>query len=228
MRVSRDQDTGKTADRRWPLLAVVLIGVCAAGLLIHALSYNYVVDDAYISFRYARNLTEGRGLVFNPGERVEGYTNFLWVLVIALGIGLRSDPVGLAKTLCFGFGLISMVTVYYYYGRVYLRRGWDRLVPAGLMAVSPPLAVWALGGLETTMFAFLITAAVLTHLDSREQGTARELRPGRTGRAYQARGHGLRGDSLGRHVVETAPDEACHHVAGAARLDLCTVLRLAL
>ncbi len=44
-----------------------------------------IIDDAFISFRYARNLAEGRGLVFNEGERVEGYTNFLWVLIMAAG-----------------------------------------------------------------------------------------------------------------------------------------------
>ena len=45
----------------------------------------HVVEDAYISFRYARNLSEGRGLVFNPGDPapVEGYTNFLWTLLLA-------------------------------------------------------------------------------------------------------------------------------------------------
>jgi arabinofuranosyltransferase len=59
-------------------------------------SYDYVVDDAYISFRYARNLIEGHGLVFNPGEKVEGYTNFLWVLIIAMGMKLGADPVHLA------------------------------------------------------------------------------------------------------------------------------------
>lgn len=41
-------------------------------------------DDAMISMRYARNLAEGYGLVWNPGERVEGYTNPLWTLWMAL------------------------------------------------------------------------------------------------------------------------------------------------
>src|SRR5208282_4503087 len=40
-------------------------------------------DDAYISYRYARNLAEGKGLVFNPGEHVEAYSNFLYVLLTA-------------------------------------------------------------------------------------------------------------------------------------------------
>jgi hypothetical protein len=42
-----------------------------------ALFWGFTVEDAYISFRYARNFVQGHGLVFNPGERVEGYTNFL-------------------------------------------------------------------------------------------------------------------------------------------------------
>ena len=54
----------------------------------------FLCDDAFISFRYVRNLIEGHGLVFNPGERVEGYTNFLWVLELAAlwgALGLRPE-----------------------------------------------------------------------------------------------------------------------------------------
>ena len=52
-----------------------------------------LLDDAYISFRYAQNLVAGHGLVFNPGELVEGYTNFLWVLISAVPLLLgASDP----------------------------------------------------------------------------------------------------------------------------------------
>src|SRR5215470_15559653 len=40
-------------------------------------------DDAMVSMRYARNLAEGLGLVWNPGERVEGYTDLLWTLWMA-------------------------------------------------------------------------------------------------------------------------------------------------
>ena len=54
------------------LLVLVLSSVALATHLA------WVCDDAFISFRYAANLAHGRGLVWNPGERVEGYTNFLW------------------------------------------------------------------------------------------------------------------------------------------------------
>ena len=42
------------------------------------------IDDAFISFRYAENFAQGKGLVFNSGERVEGYSNFLWVILLGL------------------------------------------------------------------------------------------------------------------------------------------------
>ena len=65
----------------WVILALVLLAVPAVASILVAL--DFVKDDAYISFRYAHNLVEGRGLVFNPGERIEGFTNFLWTLVLA-------------------------------------------------------------------------------------------------------------------------------------------------
>ncbi|HEX4934306.1 MAG TPA: hypothetical protein VFV33_14045, partial [Gemmatimonadaceae bacterium] len=51
----------------------------------------WVSDDAYITFRYADHLARGLGLVFNVGERVEGYSNFLWTIWIAFGLRLGSD-----------------------------------------------------------------------------------------------------------------------------------------
>ena len=53
-------------------------------LWFSALYFHNVVDDSLISIRYAENLAQGNGVVFNLGERVEGYTNFLWLCVSAL------------------------------------------------------------------------------------------------------------------------------------------------
>jgi arabinofuranosyltransferase len=72
----------------YPALAVLV-----AGLALHTIfSREWGADDAFISFRYAKNLTGGHGLVFNPGERVEGYTNFLYVLILAAGAWLFHAP----------------------------------------------------------------------------------------------------------------------------------------
>ena len=52
----------------------------------------WTCDDAYIVFRYARNLVNGLGLVFNAGERVEGFTDLLWVLWTTPAFVLGVDP----------------------------------------------------------------------------------------------------------------------------------------
>ena len=71
--------------RSHPWLTLALLGTLALAFW-HARVYQFLTDDAYISFRYADNFARGDGLVFNPGgERVEGYTNFLWVLLLAGG-----------------------------------------------------------------------------------------------------------------------------------------------
>jgi hypothetical protein len=61
---------------------------------------GWVANDAFISFRYARNWVEGHGLVFNAGERVEGYTNFLWILLLSpfQAAGASLPPVSVVLT----------------------------------------------------------------------------------------------------------------------------------
>ena len=83
----------------------------AAGLLVARFAALYdphlIVDDAYISFRYADNLARGLGLVYNPGERVEGYSNFLWTLLLAGGARLGLDVVRLSVVLALGAFLVA-------------------------------------------------------------------------------------------------------------------------
>ncbi|NOR54545.1 MAG: hypothetical protein GQ536_10755, partial [Candidatus Aminicenantes bacterium] len=122
--------------------------------------FDHTVDDAFISFRYAENLVEGHGLVFNPGERVEGYTNFLWVIISAFSISLSINPeifmrfVGLLASI----GTIAAV----------VRFGpkpnkFPSLVYAAplLLAANPSFTVWSTGGMETPLFAFFVTWGVL-------------------------------------------------------------------
>src|SRR5574341_680160 len=84
--------------------------------LAHNLFYFFALgsdatDDAYISFRYAQNAIRGYGLVFNPGERVEGFTNFLWTAMMLPLEGTRGD-VGRASIVLgalFALGVIWLV-----------------------------------------------------------------------------------------------------------------------
>src|SRR5690606_38133881 len=68
-------------------LAALVALVALSGLIWP----SWLSDDAFISFRYAQNLVEGHGLVYNPGERVEGYTNFLWTVLAAGVIAFGGD-----------------------------------------------------------------------------------------------------------------------------------------
>jgi hypothetical protein len=117
----------------------------------------FLVDDAYIGFRYALNLAHGHGLVWNPGEPVEGYTNLLWVLLLspfaALGLDLVV-PAAVLGTLA-GCGAIEVLR----------RVSWRALGPrrpllhgfAGLLlATNPTFVYWAVSGMETPLFAFLV------------------------------------------------------------------------
>ena len=69
--------------------------------LLHLRQWAFLCDDAFISFRYARNLARHGSLVYNaePLEYVEGYTNFLWVLVLAAGDVVGIDPPTFAPVL---------------------------------------------------------------------------------------------------------------------------------
>ena len=125
----------------------------------------FLTDDAFISFRYVRNLLDGHGLVFNPGEYVEGYSNFLWVLELAAIWGLSGvAPERAAPWLSVAFTAATVAAMMWWIARLPLLRhrglvGWMAL---GLVCSSATFAVWTSGGgLETRQFTFFIVLAVM-------------------------------------------------------------------
>jgi arabinofuranosyltransferase len=120
---------------------------------------TWVVDDAYISFQYARNLLLGHGLVFNPGERVEGYTNFLWTVLSAGLLGLRLDPLLGTQVLTHALGFV-LVVLAVSLARQMGGRGW---VAGALLALSGPFLLYTArgSGMETGLFAVLVAATLL-------------------------------------------------------------------
>lgn len=131
--------------------------------------HEYTVDDAFISFRYARNLVDGHGLVYNIGERVEGYTNLSWTLMIAGALAAGLDPQWFTTVVGGAFGLGTIVLTYHLA---------QRLAPAGpipclatwLLATSPGACGHAVFGLETSMFTFLIAGGILALLAEEDGG----------------------------------------------------------
>jgi arabinofuranosyltransferase len=152
-----------TADR-----ASSIGGLAYASLLAGVLLYgnrNFYHDDAYITLRYARNLINGFGPVWNPGEQVQGYTNFLQLMLVSLLGRLGVDLVS-ASRIIGGAALIGLVAVLLVLGASASndrrRPLWH--VPMILVMTSAPLIVWSLGGLEGPLFSFLVAAGCLLFL----------------------------------------------------------------
>lgn len=142
---------------------------------------GYVKDDAYIAFRYARNLVDGAGLVFNPGERVEGYTDFLWVMLAAaihpLDPGDGSVVLAFARAVGVG-SAVALAAATTSIARLLGARGtplaeaWA-LVAGVVVATHPAVAVWSMSGLEPVPFAALVAWSVERALAGRPTASFR-------------------------------------------------------
>jgi arabinofuranosyltransferase len=136
-------------------LPVVIMGIALLMMCIWYLSVDFLNDDAYISFRYADNLLNGHGLVFNPGERVEGYTNFFWTVMIAGTMAIGLEPMYASQVLGLILGLATLLLVYRFGTHVAHRTPVQAIVAPILLAFSVPFGVWTFSGLETPLFSFL-------------------------------------------------------------------------
>ena len=125
----------------------------------------FLCDDAFISFRYVRNLLAGHGLVFNPGEYVEGYSNFLWVLELAAVWGaLGVPPEQAAPWLSAACTAATVAALLWWVARLphLQHRGMTAWMALGLLCSSATFAVWTSGGgLETRQFTLFIVLAVV-------------------------------------------------------------------
>ena len=152
-------------------VAVALTLAVLAGYLLHAGVYaSQLNDDAFITFRYSRNLVLGRGPVYNPGEAVEGYTNFLLmlmaagaiaafgpdeVLIFAKLVGVLSGLAAVALTIQLAARWLRSID------RLRARAGLLAPLAGGLVALDSGFALHSTTGLETTLFAALLILALL-------------------------------------------------------------------
>jgi len=160
---------GEIKKEYW-LGAAALAAVSTAVILLQAAD---CVDDAYVSFVFARNLADGHGLVFNVGERVEGYSNFLWVLLLAGFHRLSGLSIpNLARMLGLLLGLSNVLLTFGIASKLLGdEKGRWALAAALLAALDLRVAVWSVEGLETPLYLFWVLAALRLYID-------REQRPG--------------------------------------------------
>jgi tetratricopeptide (TPR) repeat protein len=133
--------------------------------VVHALILNFTQDDAFISYRYVRNFIHGHGLVFNPGERVEGYTNFFWIIILSIFAQLGLDVIIVSKVLGVAAGATTLFLAYQI-SRSFFQRGvsfFSFFVPL-LLASNSAFAYWSISGLETVFFVMAVLLSVYFYL----------------------------------------------------------------
>lgn len=155
-------------NRALGIECAVLCAACAA-LSSYGVSLvgDYRIDDAYITFAYSRNLAEGNGPVYGHDMRVEGYSNFLWMVLVAVGELLRIDPLTFARFLSAGFFALTLGSTWL------LARKWagplSAMVVTLCLASSTDFHRAIQSGLETVAFCGFVAAGFCHYLSETPQ-----------------------------------------------------------
>jgi len=171
---------------RLPAIGTGLVWLVAAAMALQAVAWSrgFFHDDAYITLRYAQNWLAGNGVGWNPGDRVEGYSNFLQLL-LATGLGaLGVDLVRATRWIALAawLGLLAF-GVARSDGTV--RGRWLASLPLAAVLSAVPLVAWAFGGLEAPLVALFVTVGVVGLRDALEAGVdARRARLAVAGLAF--------------------------------------------
>ena len=144
------------------LPSIALIGILSLALLSRLLwlvHTNFTEEDAFIVFRFARNLAGGLGFVFNPGERVYGSTTPLYTLILALWSWLTgADFVSGARLVCIGAAIANLALLAAILRRMQIPPA-GRLVLLGLLGISTKACLMDTQGLETPLVILLMLAS---------------------------------------------------------------------
>lgn len=138
---------------------VIILFLTVVVLTSLAWHNRFIWDDPFISFRYAYNLVHGNGLVWNVGERVEGYTNFLWTLLMCIPLYLGYGPVTFSLLLGIVFFIFSLVFTYKTSLLVFHSRDTG-LLTIVLLGTNYTFSSFATSGLETQMQASLFVMSI--------------------------------------------------------------------
>ena len=139
----------------------VILGAIAVLTALHCLYFfNQACDDGYISLGYAKRWIEGRGLTLNDVAPSKGYSNLLWVVLLAGWMKLGVDGLVAAKVM----GVACAVGVSVVGVRLARATGggvWAQLGAGLFIAGAVPLAAWSAQSLETPLYALEVAALAL-------------------------------------------------------------------
>jgi len=149
---------------RWLPLALFALAVIA-----RLIPGPRTVDDSFITFRYTRNLLSGNGMVYNPGERVLGTTTPFYTGLLSLAALPAGGPQAPFPLLAMGINALADGLTCLLLFRLGRRLGfpWAGLGAALAWAIAPFSVTFAIGGLETSVYVFLLVALADAHLQHR-------------------------------------------------------------
>jgi hypothetical protein len=153
-------------------LLVGAIVICALGTYLNR---AYFSDDAFITLRYAYNFIHGDGICWNPGERVEGNTNFLFLVTVS-GLGAMGvDLVTASRIVNFSAFISLLAFVAFYFRRVRRRepaegQGVPESAAFALVLANFPMIVWCWGGMETPVYTLFCTIGIWTFSEAMGSG----------------------------------------------------------
>ena len=155
-----------------------LLAVLAVILFVYCGAFDFIQDDSFITYRYVKNFTEGNGLVFNIGERVEGYTCFLWVIVLSFAKSAGFNFIGASQTVGIISSIITLVITYLISSKFFQKEkgGFYNiafcLISPIMLAANGSFAYWSVSGMETGLFAVLVTLGVYFYLREQKNNSA--------------------------------------------------------
>ncbi|NQT35043.1 hypothetical protein HQ587_07630 [bacterium] len=144
--------------------------VFTAGVILLTLQiplFDYIVDDAFIHLTFARNLAQGNGFAFNPGEPTYGSTAPLWTMILAFFSLLFTPGLGMAKALSIIFGLLTIPAFRLLAGNIGLTRKSADIATI-VWAVNVWLVRWTASGMEATLATLLLLIAVNAQVRSKD------------------------------------------------------------
>lgn len=144
------------SNKKFLLFITLLCFFCLAWI------NRFIQDDALISFRYAENFVSGKGLVYNDGEKVEGYTNFLWVMIESFFFTLNLPIITSVHLLSILFFIISLMLVYLLTDKL-IENSLFSFFTLLLLGANPSFLAYATGGLETQLQALLVLITFLVY-----------------------------------------------------------------
>jgi arabinofuranosyltransferase len=169
---------GPSSLTRWtqdrPVMATAVLALLAVAVLFPY--RHFAGDDAYITFRFARNLAEGGGFAFNAGTPTYGSTAPLWVFLIAGLHRLGLDVPDAAHVMNWIFA-IACVVLFFRLAALYLGRNAAAWIATVLLLADPWFIRWSISGMENPLALTLLTGMLLSQLQLRNTGRINWIAP---------------------------------------------------